>query len=72
MTFNEAAMERMLDYLRKSGDWNIAEAFRDATEMAAILAAQQGRGRSLSADERAFVALMQTLPNTVGDHFGQK
>jgi hypothetical protein len=70
MTFNEAAMERLLDYLRKSGHWNIAEGFRDAIEMATALEVQRNRGRTLSDDETAFLELMRTFPTAVGDRFG--
>ena len=72
MTFNEAAMERMLEYLRKSGHWNIAEAFRDAIEMATALEVQRGRGRTLTPEEDSFVELMQNFPAAVGDRFGQR
>ncbi len=72
MTFNEAAMERLLEYLRKSGHWNIAEAFRNAIDMATALEVQRDRGRVLSAEEKAFVEVMQAFPTAVGDRFGQR
>ena len=72
MTFNEAALERMLNFLRNSGHWNIAEAFRDAIEMATSLQVQSRAGRSLTRDELAFIELMQKFPDRVADYFGDK
>lgn len=65
-------MERMLEYLRRSGHWNIAEAFRDALEMATALDVQRNRGMTLTPEEKAFADLMQIFPNAVGDRFGEK
>jgi len=71
MTFNEAGLERLFEYLRKNGHWNIAEAFRDALGIAAALQAEKkNRLRSLTPDEEAFVSLMRNFPDQVGDYFG--
>jgi hypothetical protein len=70
MTYNEAALERMFVFLRRSGNWRIADGIRDGLDMANLLQAQRRGGQTLSPDEEAFVRLMELLPAQVGDLFG--
>jgi hypothetical protein len=70
VTFNEAAFERMLDFLRRSGRWNIADAMRDAMDMTTALLAKKSNA-ALSPDEESFVQLMRSFPDRVGECFGK-